>query len=140
MPVNTLPPTYRETIMSKYIDTYIELAESDVFGDKLVRQMGDKFDLRGLPTLVMFCGDGDFYMHSLFKYFKISSLVRATYNVKSTNYAVDKDFLVSLGDKAFWNLSLKQVLKLSAELKYLFPDRFAYLDTLEERYIPVGAM
>lgn len=140
MAVDTISPTNNESHMSKYIDVYVELCEEGLSGNELVDAMIDHFDLRALPTLIKFCGDEDFYMHSLFSRFKITSLVRATFNVRSSNYAIDTDFVASLGTKAFWSLNLKQVLKLSTELRYLYPDKFSYLDNLQTRCVCEGAI
>lgn len=138
MPVNDPPITYNEDIMSQYENTYIQLIEKGCFGLDLIDGMKTTYGTRALPFLVMMCGDGDFFMTSLFNRFQIRSLVRSAYNAKSSNYAVDQDFLDKLSDRAFWELSRKQMLKLTTELTFLYPTKFAFLKRWEEQYHNIG--
>jgi len=120
--------------MNKYEDTYIKLTDKGLHGEKLVVKMKKRFGTAALPLLITLCGDGDFYMQSLFQHFQIRSLVRAAYNVRSVNYAVDPCFLSKLCDRAFWELNRTQMLKLNTELRYLFPDRFDFLKQWSIQY------
>lgn len=138
MPVNNPNQTYNEDIMSQYANTYIQLIEKGTFGLDLVDGMKKVYGTKALTFLVMMCGDGDFYMASLFSRFQLRSLVRATYNAKATNYAVEKDFLYKLSERAFWELNRKQMLKLSTELTFLYPTKFAFLKRWEEQYHNIG--
>lgn len=129
---------HHEDIMSKYEEAFLELVDNGTFGMELVDNMKEQFGTRCLPLLIALCGDGDFYIHTLFSRFQIRSLVRATYNVKSSNYAIDPDFLEKLKDRAFWELNRKQMLKLTVELTFLYPDKFTFLKRWEEQYHQIG--
>lgn len=138
MPMSQPPLTFNEDIMSKYETTFVELIDDGLFGMDLVDAMKQQYGTRALPLLLTLCGDGDFYLNTLFSRFQIRSLVRAAYNVRSSNYAVDQDFLDKLCDRAFWELSRKQMLKLTTELTFLYPDKFSFLKRWESQYHNIG--
>lgn len=140
MAMSTLPITYNEmTIMTQFQDSFMEHIDNGLFGSSLIKSMKAMHGTHCLPLLVTLCGDGDFYMQSLFGNFQLRSLIRATYNVRSTNYAVDTDFMHKLAERAFWRLDRKQMLKLSTELMYLFPQKFTFLKRWEEQHDNIGA-
>lgn len=138
MAMSSETKTYNEDIMSQFEDTYLELIDAGSFGLNLVSGMKREHGTQALPYLVMMCGDGDFVMSTLFSQFQLRSLVRATYNAKSCNYAVCTEFLDKLRDRAFWALSRKQMLKLSMELRSLFPDTFTFLKSWEVQFRNIG--
>lgn len=124
--------------MSKHEQTFIELTEDGVFGMDLINAMKKQYGTQALTLLVKLTGDGDFYMCTLFSRFQTRSLVRAAYNARSSNYVVDQDFLDKLANKAFWELNRKQLLKLTTELTFLYPEKFAFLKRWELQYHNIG--
>jgi len=129
---------HNEDIMTKYEETFLELVDNGVFGMELVDKMKEQYSTRCLPLLIALCGDGDFYMHTLFSRFQVRSLVRSAYNLRSSNYAIDVDFMNKLCDRAFWELNRKQMLKLTVELTFLYPEKFEFLERWEDQYHRIG--
>lgn len=93
----------------------------------LVQEMKNKHGTRCLPTLLALLGDGDWSAHSLFSKFKLTSLIRASFQLRKDNIVIDDDFLKRLEHEAFWKLNRKQLYRVSDELLFLFPDRFDHI-------------
>lgn len=94
----------------------------------LVQEMKATHGIRCLPTLLALLGDGDWSMHSLFNHFKLTSLVKATFQVRKENIVIDDRYLKRLEDQCFWYLNRKQLFRVADELLFLFPERFDHLN------------
>lgn len=93
----------------------------------LVQEMKKTHGIRCLPVMLALLGDGDWSSDTLFSKFKLTSLVRAAYQVRKENVVIDDRFLQRLEDKSFWHLNRKQLFRVADELLFLFPERFAHL-------------
>lgn len=94
----------------------------------VVREMKNEHGTRCLPMLISLLGDGDWTVSSLFETFRLTSLVRATFEVRKQNLVTDDRFLKKLEDECFWKLNRKQLFRVADELLYLFPERFDHLN------------
>jgi len=93
----------------------------------LIKEMKEIHGLRCLPTLLKLLGDGDWSAESLFNHFKLTSLVKATYQVRKENVVIDDRFLERLEQKCFWHLSRQQLFRVADEILFLFPERFSHV-------------
>lgn len=121
------------SIIAHDIDRLIE--EDGLRSTFLVREIKEQHGIRCLPLLIGMLGDGDWSAHSLFEHFRLTSLVKAAYQVRRDNIVTDQRFLKQLENECFWKLNRNQLFRVADELLYLFPERFDHL----HRWIHEGA-
>jgi hypothetical protein len=116
------------------IDRLIE--ENGLRSTRLVKEVKDRHGTRSLPALIAMLGDGDWNAHSLFEHFRLTSLVKATYQVRRDRIVTDDRFLKQLEKECFWKLNRQQTFRVATELLYLFPEQFQHLTRWLEETAP----
>lgn len=116
-------------MITKIETQYITLVdEHDVRGIVLVETLKREHGHHAAYALTPWLGEGDFTHHSLFSAFRLTTLIRAAYSAKTELFAVEDDYLRILGDRAFWELTKSQQLRLKEQLLFLWPEKFQHLE------------
>lgn len=105
-------------------------------GARLITEMKAEHGTRCVPYLISLLDDYDapWQSESLFRNFALTTLVRATYKLRTRNTVVCDDFLRRLENACFWRLTRDQMIRLQDEILFLYPHRFEFL----KRWIAEG--
>lgn len=114
--------------MLRFELTYVELISQGTMGPFLLKAMKEHHGTACCRFLVPLIGDGDFTAHGLMNTFRLTTLIKATYEARASHFVVDEDFLRSLNKRCFWELNRNQLLRLKNEILTLWPDDFDFLE------------
>lgn len=121
------------SIIGEDINTLIDTA--GLRSTFLVKELKNKHGTRCLGLLIAMLGDGDWTTYDLFSHFRLTTMVKATHQLRRENVVVEARFLKRLEHDCFWKLNRNQQFKLADEVLFLFPDQFDHL----QRWIDEGA-
>jgi hypothetical protein len=114
--------------MIRFELTYVDLIDKGNFGPSLLRGMKEAHGTACCRFLVPLIGDGDFTGHGLLNIFRLTTLIKATYEARASRFVVDEGFLRSLKKRCFWELNRNQLLRLKNEILTLWPEDFDFLE------------
>jgi hypothetical protein len=121
------------SIIERDLEKHLNRTQSP---NTIVQEMRGRHGTRCLSTLIALLEDEDspWSTQTLFAHYRLSSLVRATAELKRDKVVVCGRFLKKLENECFWKLTRRQLYRLHEDVLFLFPKRFEFL----KRWIKEG--